>query len=129
VSINKQFDRELTRLERVPKQALYRQTMTLVQTSEKKLIQQLTLKNQKIKKQVIAKEFLWFFGASFIAFLMGVLIFYSVGEMFPLLFMQLTEQLGSITNLYFFISMICFLGVYIARLIYWAVTLLSAKRE
>jgi hypothetical protein len=129
VSINKQFDRELTRLERVPQQALYKQTMSLVRTSEKKLIQQLTLKNQKIKKQVIARELLWFFAAALIGFVFGVLIFYMVGEIFPPLFIQMTEDLGSITTLFFFISLLCFLGVYIARLIFWAVKLLSGKSE
>ena len=129
MSINKQFERELTRLERVPQQALYRQTMTMVRTSEKKLIEQLTLKNQKIKKQVIAKELLWFFSASLIGFIFGILIFYLLGELFPPMFIQFTQDMGSITTLYFFISLICFIGVYVARLVFWAIKLLSGKSD
>jgi hypothetical protein len=129
MSINKQFERELTRMERIPQQALYKQTMSVVQSSEKKLIAQLNLKNTKIKKRVIARELLWFFGAASIGFVFGILIFYIIGEISSSFFMQLTMDMGSVINLFFFISLICFIGVYIARLVFWAVKLLSSKSE
>ncbi len=69
----------------------------------------------------LAVEVLWFFGAAMIAFLAGFLVFYLIGEFLTSTFVEYVKQLDSMTKFYFWIFLFCFIGVYIARLLVWAI--------
>lgn len=85
------------------------------------------LKKAKFSKKKLAKEILWFFGACFIAFITGFLVFYLIGEFLTSIFVQYITDLGSITKFYYWIFLFNLIGVYIARLIVWAIKTVALK--
>ena len=120
MSIDHIFSRELKRLERMPERALYKQTRKFTRNSEKKLMAQLENKKKQKRSQKIAKEILWFFASLFIAVIGAFILFYAIGEIFPQTFIQLIILVKSTIVLYMIFLAICFVGVYFARIISWA---------
>jgi hypothetical protein len=75
---------------------------------------------------VLAREFLWFFAALAIGFIIGFLFY----ELFSFWLMDAKKDLISMlfiteSNFLYFLSAICFLGVYIIRLTIWALKLVQ----
>lgn len=76
------------------------------------------------KKKKIAKEIIWFFASVAIGFLMGYLFYELCGILLPEVKENIvTHFLQSNLNFIYFLSFISFLGVYITRLIVWALNL------
>ena len=86
---------------------------------DKKLFK--ALKKSKINKKTLAKEVLWFFGACLIAFITGFLVYYLIGEFLTSVFVDFVSEFKSITKFYFWIFLFNLIGVYVARLIIWAI--------
>ena len=95
------------------------QTKGLTGGADKKIFS--ALKGAKLGKKVIAKEVLWFFGACLISSITGFLVFYLIGEFLTEIFVDFINQLGSLTKFYLRIFLFNLIGVYVARLIVWAV--------
>lgn len=75
----------------------------------------------------IAREVLWFFSALIIGFLLGYLFF----ELFIICLADLKKDLIDLlfltdSNFIYFLSAICFIGVYICRLTVWALKLVKS---
>ena len=79
------------------------------------------LQRAKLSKKKIAKEILWFFGACIIAAITGFLVYYLIGEFLTEVFVDFINSLGSLTKFYFRIFLFNLIGVYVARLVVWAV--------
>ncbi|PLX12999.1 MAG: hypothetical protein C0594_01775 [Marinilabiliales bacterium] len=120
MSIDRMFSRELRRLERMPERAMYRQTRKFTRNSEKKVLEQFSAKKKVNRKKKIAKEVLWFFATIFLSVLISFMMFYFLGEFFPDAFISLVKILNSIITLYLFLFALCFVGVYFARAVSWA---------
>lgn len=120
------FVRELRRIERVPQRALYRQTRQMITSAERKAMRpQASQKDLKLQK--IAREVIWFFASLVLALLFGLIVFYLLGEFLPDTFISLVDDLGSINMLYYIISLSGFAGIYVARIIVWAVKKVTLK--
>jgi hypothetical protein len=76
------------------------------------------------KKKQIAKEVLWFFAALCIGFLMGYLFF----ELFAIILPDIKNEIISMylqsnMNFIYALSFVCFIGVYVSRIVIWALNL------
>lgn len=106
-------------LGKVAAKSAFKESKELTGGADKKLFK--VLSKSKMSKQKLAAEILWFFGAAFIAAIAGFLAFYLIGEFLTDVFVDYVKQLDSMTKFYFWIWLFCFIGVYIARLIVWAI--------
>lgn len=97
----------------------FKQTKDFTGGADKKIFK--ALKSSKFSKKKIAKEILWFFGACIIAAISGFLVYYLIGEFLTEVFVDYVNQLGSLTKFYFRIFLFNLVGVYVARLVVWAV--------
>ena len=105
----------------------FKQTKGLTGGADKKIFK--ALKKAKIDKRRMAIEILWFFGAALIAFLAGFLVFYLIGEFLTEIFVDFITKLGSITKFYYWIFLFCFIGVYVARIIVWAIKMVAIGKK
>ena len=106
----------------------FKQTKDFTGGADKKIFK--ALSKAKINKRKMAIEVLWFFGALLIAVFTGFLVFYLIGEFLTDIFVDFVYRLGTITKFYFWILLFCFIGVYITRLIVWAIKMVAVgKRE
>ncbi len=103
----------------------FKQSKELTGGADKKIFK--ALSKAKIPKKKLAKEILWFFGAVFIAFIAGFLVYYLIGEFLTNVFVEFVTDLQSITKFYYWIFLFNLIGVYIARLIIWAIKTVMLK--
>tara|TARA_B110000285_G_C14818505_1_gene465352 strand:+ start:362 stop:733 length:372 start_codon:yes stop_codon:yes gene_type:complete len=119
-------DRLFRQLERRTERDLYRKTYSAAFKSQQSLTNNMgaNLKASRWKK--IAKEVFWFFTSVFLGFLLGYLLFELFSILIPTLKNDLVTYLsGHDANLYYLVSFICFLGVYVVRLIIWSLKYLA----
>lgn len=79
-----------------------------------------------LKYKVLAREVLWFFSALAIGFIIGYLFY----EIFVICLKDVKKDLINLlfqndSNFIYFLSAVCFLGVYITRLTIWALKLIK----
>lgn len=113
-------------LGKVASNSAFKQSKQFTGGADKKVFK--ALSKAKVNKRRLAIEVLWFFGGAFIAFVTGFLVFYLIGEFLTSVFVEYVQQLDSMTKFYFWIFIFCFIGVYIARLLVWAVKTVALKR-
>ena len=104
---------------KLAQKSAFKQSKEFTGGADKKIFK--ALKKTKINKKGLAKEILWFFGACFIALIAGFIIYYLIGEFLTAIFVDLVNSFGSITIFYWRIFLFSLIGVYVARLIIWAV--------
>ena len=109
---------------KVASRQAFKQTTSVTGGADKKLFK--ALKKAKVGKKVLAREILWLFGASFIAFIAGFLVYYLIGEFLTEVFVSYTNDMP-IVKFYFWIFLFSLIGVYIARLIVWAIRMVTTK--
>lgn len=126
MSIERMFSGELKRLERLPERALYKQTRKFSRDSEKKIMAQLTNQKKQNRKKKIAREVLWFFAAIVVSVIAGFALFYFIGEFFPNAFISIINQTKSVILMYLVLFIVCFIGVYFARIVNWALKSLTS---
>ena len=112
-------------LEKVASNTAFKNTKEFTGGMDKKIFS--ALGKSKVNKKRIAIEVLWIFGAAFIAFITAFLVFYLIGQFMTDVFVEFIEKLDSMTKFYFWIFLFCFIGVYVARLIVWAVKTVLIK--
>ena len=125
MAIEKIFQNELKRLQLLPQRAIYTQLRQATSSSERKMMEAMTLNKQKTKVQSLARELLWFFGALLGGLFLGFIIFYFMGILLPQSFVQMANDWG-VTKLYYLISLFCFVGIYLVRVTVWAIKTLTA---
>lgn len=123
MAIEKRFARELRRMQRIPERALYRQSMKLTRSMEKGMQGKGVKKSPGTKKK-IAREVLWLLGSIVASLFIAFIIFYLFGALIPDTFLLLAQQLGLIA-LYYVIAVTSLAGIYIARLMVWAIKTLT----
>jgi len=112
-------------LGKVAANSSFKQSKELTGGADKKIFR--VLSKAKINKKRFAIEILWFFGAAMIASLFAFLTFYLIGQFMTDVFVEFVQKLDSTTKFYFWIFLFCFIGVYISRLIFWAVKTVLIK--
>lgn len=127
MSIEKSFSRQIKRMERIPQRALYRQTRVIVKGIEKKTMSGLTKSPSRFNKKKLAKEVLWFFASALIAFLLAFLVFYISTHFFSSFVNLGIGVVGSVYNFFYVLLLVCFLGIYISRIVGWAIVHLTSS--
>ncbi len=112
-------------LGKVASNSAFKQTSDLTGGADKKVFR--ALSKAKINKKRFAIEILWFFAALLIAFVVGFLVFYLIGEYLTASFTEYIKMFDSATKFYFWIFLFCVIGVYITRLIVWAIKTVAVK--
>jgi len=112
-------------LDKLAQGAAFKQTKEFTGGADKKIFK--ALSKAKVPKKRLAKEILWFFGACLIAFISGFLVYYLIGEFLTSIFLQYVTDLGSFTKFYYRIFLFNLIGVYLARIIVWAVRTVALK--
>jgi hypothetical protein len=105
---------------------LNRTTQTAFSAQNKAISGILSPKKGAFNPVVIAREFLWFFVSVAIGFILGFLFY----ELFSFLLLDVKNELINLffmsqSNFIYFLSAICFFGVYIVRLTIWALKLVK----
>lgn len=119
-----QVDQYFRQLERTSERNLYRRTNRAIYTSQRKALDEVFSKRSVIQSRKFALEFLWFFVALLIGFVLGYVLFTAVEYFLPnnMFDVMVTYLGGEIMNFLYFLSFLCFLGVYITRVTVWAFT-------
>lgn len=121
-------DKLFKQIERRTERDLYRKTFTMARKSQKNLTANLGKGMKASKWKKIAKEVFWFFMSLILGFLLGYMFFELLGAIIPKLQMNLISYLGdSQLNLIYFLSVICFTGIYIARIFVWSLNALGKQ--
>lgn len=128
MSIDKQFSRQIRQIERIPQRALYRQTRVLTKGVEKSMLKGFSKAPAKTNTGGLAKEILWFFSSLVIAILIAFLIFYLVSHFLEELLYLGTKVTGSVYNFYYLLFSTCFIGIYVIRVINWAIKMITLKK-
>lgn len=110
-------------LAKVATNSAFKQSKEFTGGADKKILKAAA----KVNKRALAIEVLWFFGAAMIAFISAFLVFYLVGEFLTSVFVEYVKQLDSMTKFYFWIFLFCFIGVYVTRLLVWAIKTIAIK--
>lgn len=119
-------DRFFKSLERRTERDLYRKAFKATLKSQKDVYESVSGGVKKEKRKKFAFEVLWFF----ISILIGLVVGYTVYELVKSFSMSFTRDLISFlkfSNIEFiyFLSLISFIGVYMARITIWALKLIS----
>jgi hypothetical protein len=112
------------KLEKQVELDLHNRAMRTSLDAKTKIYNNLSTPEILFKKKQIAKEILWFFAALCIGFLMGYLFF----ELFAILLPDIKNEIISIylhsnMNFIYALSIVCFIGVYVSRLVVWSLNL------
>lgn len=119
-------DRFFKSLERRTERDLYRKAFKATLKSQKDVYESVSGGVKKEKRKKFAFEVLWFF----ISILIGLVVGYTVYELVKSFSMSFTRDLISFlkfSNIEFIylLSLISFIGVYMARITIWALKLIS----
>jgi cytochrome bd-type quinol oxidase subunit 2 len=112
-------------IERRTEQDLYRMSFRAVATTQRELVEQIEANRKAMQRKRIATEVLWFFGAALIGLLLG----YIANETLTAVAPALRQQLAGFwfkkdVNVFYFLSALGFLGVYVVRMTIWALRML-----
>ena len=111
-------------IERKSEADLFRKATRLTFEGQSKIYNKFSNPLILYKKKKIAKEVLWFFASIAIGFLMGYLFFELFVIALPVVKNDIILHfLNSNLNFIYFLSFISFIGVYISRLVVWALNL------
>ena len=121
-------DKFFKSLERRTERDLYRKAYKATRKSQQDVYNVLSGGVKKEKRKKLAKEILWFFLSIAIGFAVG----YTVYELVLSFSKSFTNDLinylqFSTIELIYLLSLVCFLGVYVARLTIWALNLISER--
>ena len=121
-------DKFFKSLERRTERDLYRKAYKATRKSQQDVYNVLSGGVKKEKRKKLAKEILWFFVSIAIGFAIG----YTVYELILSFSKSFTNDLinylqFSTIELIYLLSLVCFLGVYVARLTIWALNLISER--
>jgi hypothetical protein len=121
MSIDKSFSRQVKQMERIPERSLYRQTRVLSRTLEKQTMKGFSQTPKLEGAGNIAKEILWFIASALIALLLGLMLFYIVSHFLENLLSLGIYVAGSVYRFFYLLVAVCFIGVYMVRLVNWAI--------
>lgn len=128
MSIDKSFSRQVKMMERVPERSLYRQTRLLTRSLERKTMKGFTEVPKLGNAGNFAKELLWFFASVLIALLLALMMFYVVSHFLEGLLSLGIYVAGSVYNFFYLLVVVSFIGVYMVRLVNWAIKKLVIKQ-
>jgi hypothetical protein len=121
MSIDKNFSRQVKLMERIPERSLYRQTRVLSRTLEKQTMKGFTSVPKLGGAGNLAKEVLWFFAAAILAILIALMLFYVVSHFLENILSLGIYVAGSVYRFFYLLVAVCFIGVYMVRLVNWAI--------
>lgn len=113
-------DQFFRQLERRSERELYYKTSRIVYTSQRQLMNSIKLDKKKLFGRRMAIEVLWFFIALLVGLILGYLLYLllenetNVGEM-------MTPKTNEEFKVLYFSCGICFIGVYVTRLVMWSI--------
>ncbi|TND02422.1 MAG: hypothetical protein FD123_4095 [Bacteroidetes bacterium] len=112
-------------LERRTEQDLYRMTFRMVASTQNELLQEIEANRKALMRRQIAKETLWFFASLLAGFLLGFATYEAAGAMAPGVRGTLLKFFSNNEDyVFYFLCILCFIGVYITRMTIWALKLL-----
>ena len=122
------IDKLFRQLERRTERDLYRKTFRMAHKSQQGLYAGVgeNLKKAKLKK--LAVEVFWLFSSLAIGFISGIVLFELIGAIIPNWKNNFTTFFGGSDALFIYVlSLICFVGVYITRLMVWSLNYLGRQ--
>ena len=117
-------DKIFNKVQRRTERDLYRKSFRAITKSQKSIYAGVDngLKHEKRKK--LARELLWFFASILITLLLIFIVFELFQYYEPIWLTDVTFYLGWGTySVYYFLSILIFIGLYITRAIIWALNL------
>tara|TARA_B100001287_G_scaffold276098_1_gene285763 strand:- start:550 stop:921 length:372 start_codon:yes stop_codon:yes gene_type:complete len=120
-------DKMFKQLERRTERDLYRKTFRAVYKSQQSAGKNIGAQLKAARWKSIAREVFWFFLTLLLGFLLGYLLY----EMFTILIPNVSVNLieyfsGNRINFIYFLSLFCFLGIYLMRIVLWAIKKMSS---
>ncbi|MDB4533894.1 hypothetical protein N9242_03410 [Vicingaceae bacterium] len=120
------IDKLFKQLERRTERDLYRKTFRMAHKSQQGLYAGLGDNLKKAKWKKIAVEVFWFFSSLAIGLVLGFLLFELIGSIIPSWKNNFTIFFGGSDAIFIYVlALICFIGVYITRLIVWSLNYLG----
>ena len=121
-------DKFFKSLERRTERDLYRKAFKVTRKSQQDIYNVLSGGVKKERRKKLAREILWFFLSIVIGFTIGYTVYELVLSFSMTFTRDLIDYLQFTTiELIYLLSLICFLGVYFARLTVWALNLISER--
>ena len=121
-------DKFFKSIERRTERDLYRKAFKATRKSQQDIYNVLSGGVKKERRKKLAREILWFFLSIVIGFTIGYTVYELVLSFSMTFARDLTDYLQFTTiELIYLLSLICFLGVYFARLTVWALNLISER--
>lgn len=108
------------RLEQRTERELYRKSFKAAAESQDSLFKKFQSKKKEQFKVAFAREVKWFFASLLLAPLMGFIFYYIFANIITDTMIDLAKYFDGVETLYFIIVGISLFGIYIARLIVWA---------
>ncbi len=108
------------RLEQRTEQELYRRSFKAATQSQDSLFKQFENKKREEFKVAFAREVKWFFASLILAPLMGFIFYYIFANVIKDTMIDLAKYFDGVETLYFIIVGISLVGIYVARIILWA---------
>jgi hypothetical protein len=121
-----EVDKFFKQIQRRTERDLYRKTIRTAYKSQKSITTNLGSNLKAVRLKNVAKELFWFFLSVFFGFLFGYLIYEVLGIVSKNFVKHIEGHVFTTKNYFFyFLAIISFVGVYIARLIVWSLKYLS----
>jgi hypothetical protein len=108
------------RLEQRTERELYRKSFKAAAESQDSLFKKFENKKKEQLKAGFAREVKWFFVCLILAPLMGFVFYYLFANIIKDSMIDLAKYFGGVETLYFVLVFISLIGIYISRLIVWA---------
>lgn len=121
-------DKFFKSLERRTERDLYRKAFKATRKSQQDIYNVLSGGVKKERRKKLAREILWFFLSIVVGFTIGYTVYELVLSFSTSFTRDLTDYLQfTKIELIYLLSLVCFLGVYVARLTVWALNLISER--
>ena len=109
-----------TRLEQRTERELFRRSFKAAADSQDSLFKKFENRKREQLKVTVAREVKWFFITTLLAPIIGFIFFYAFANLMQETMIELAIFFNGVETLFLVISGVTFIGIYIARLIIWA---------
>lgn len=113
-------DRFFKQMERRTERELYRRSFRAVTESQDSMFKKFENNKREKFKQGVAREVKWFFLSLLLSPVMAFIFYYLFANLIPNQMVDLALYFDGIETLFFVIVGFCFLCIYLARIMVWA---------
>jgi|GEM_PF-1997257 len=111
-------------IERRTEQDLYRMTFRMTASTQAELMKQIEENRKALRWKRVATEVLWFFASAALGLLLGYILNETLLAAAPGLRQKIAVIVKKDDYVFYLLSLLCFIGVYITRVTIWALKLL-----